>query len=36
MEIDFVLVGRQSRKYVRDTKVISWELQHRLVAVNLK
>ena len=30
-EIDFGLVGEQYRKYVRDVKVIPWELQHRLV-----
>ena len=30
-EIDFVLVGEKYRKYIRDVKVIPWELQHRLV-----
>ena len=34
-EIDFVLVGEKYRKYVRDVKVIQWELQHRLVVVDL-
>ena len=34
-EIDFVLVGKGSRKYLRDVKVISGELQHRLVVVDL-
>ena len=35
-EIDFVLVRKKSRKYVRDVKVIPWELQHRLVVIDLK
>ena len=34
-EIDSVLVGKKYRKYIRDVKVISWELQHRLVVVDL-
>ena len=34
-EIDFVLVGEKYRKYIRDVKVIPWELQHRLVVVDL-
>ena len=34
-EIDFVLVGEKYRKYIRNVKVIPWELQHRLVAVDL-
>ena len=34
-EIDFVLVGGKYRKYIRDVKVIPWELQHRLVVVDL-
>ena len=34
-EIDYVLVGEKYRKYIRDVKVISWELQHRLVVVDL-
>ena len=34
-EIDFVLVGEKHRKYVRDMKVIPWELRHRMVAVDL-
>ena len=33
-EIDFVLVGEKYRKYIRDVKVISWKLQHRLVVVD--
>ena len=34
-EIDFVLVGEKYRKYIRDVKVIPWELQHKLVVVDL-
>ena len=34
-EINFVLVGKKYRKYIRDVKVIPWELQHRLVVVDL-
>ena len=34
-EIDFVLVGKESRKYLRDVKVIPSELQHRLVVTDL-
>ena len=34
-EIDFVLVGEKYRKYIRDVRVIPWELQHRLVVVDL-
>ena len=34
-EIDFVLVGEKYTKYVRDVKVIPWQLQHRLVVVDL-
>ena len=34
-EIDFVVVGEEYRKYIRDVKVIPWELQHRLVVVDL-
>ena len=34
-EIDFVLVGEKYRKYIRNVKVIPWELQHRLVVVDL-
>ena len=33
-EIDFVLVRKKYRKYVRHVKVIPWELQHRLVVVD--
>ena len=34
-EIDFVLVGKGNRKFLRDVKVIPGELQHRLVVTNL-
>ena len=34
-EIDFVLVGKKYRKYISDVKVIPWELQHRLLVVDL-
>ena len=30
-----MLVGDKDSKYVRDVKAISWELQHRLMVVNL-
>ena len=32
-EIDFILVGKGNRKYLRDVKAISGELQHSLVVV---
>lgn len=34
-EIDFVLVGKESRKYLKNVKVIPGELQHRLVVADL-
>ena len=34
-EIDFAHVGKKYRKYIRDVKVIPWELQHRMVVVDL-
>ena len=34
-ETDFVLVGKEKRKYLRDVKVIPEELQHRLVVVDV-
>ena len=34
-EIDFVLVGKGNRKYLRDVKVIPGDIQHRLVVVDL-
>ena len=35
-EIDFVLVGKEKRKYLRDVRVIPGELQHRLVVVDVE
>lgn len=35
IEIDFMLVGRAIRKYLRDVKVIPAWLQHRLVVTDL-
>ena len=35
-EIDFVLVEKESRKFFKDVKAIPWELQHRLVVVDVK
>jgi len=34
-EIDFVLVGRKERKFLRNVKAISWELQHRLIIADV-
>lgn len=34
-EIDFVLVAKDQRKYLRDVKVIPGELQHGLIVVNI-
>ena len=36
IEIDFVLMEKESRKFLKDVKVISWELQHKLVVVDVK
>ena len=30
-----MLVGEKYRKYIRDVKVIPWELQHRMVVIDL-
>ena len=35
-EIDFVLLEKESRKFLKDVKVTSQELQHRLVVVDVK
>ena len=35
-EIDFVLVEKESRKFLKDVKVVPWELQHRSVVVDVK
>ena len=34
-EIDFVLVGKNNREYLKDVKAICWELQHRLVVTDI-
>ena len=34
-EIDFVLIGKERRKYLKDIKTLAWELQHRLVVVDV-
>ena len=34
-EIDFVLVGKNNRTYLKDVKAIPWKLQHRLVVTNI-
>ena len=35
-EINFVVVGKKKRKYLRDVKVIPEKLQHRLVVVDVE
>ena len=35
-EIDFVPVGKEKRKYLRDVKVVPGELQHRLVVADVE
>ena len=35
IEVDFVLVGKGNKKYLRDVKVIPGELQHMLVVTDL-
>ena len=35
-KIDFVLVGKEKRKYLRDVKIIPRELQHRLVVLDVE
>ena len=35
-EIEFVLVGKEKRKYIREVKVIPGELQYNLVVVDVK
>ena len=34
-EIDFILVSKENRKFVKDVKVIPWELQHRLLVADV-
>ena len=35
-EIGFVLIEKESRKFLKDVTVIPWKLQHRLVVVAVK
>ena len=34
-EIDFILVSKENRKFLKDVKVILWELQHRLLVADV-
>ena len=34
-EIDFALVSKNNRKYLKDVKATHWELQHRLVVTDI-
>ena len=34
-EFDIVLVGKNNRKYLNNTKAIPWKLQHRVVETDL-
>ena len=34
-EIDFVLVDKNNKKYLKDVKAIPWELQHQLVVTDI-
>ena len=35
IQINFVLFGKNNRKYLKDVKAISWELLHRLVVTDI-
>ena len=35
-KIDFVLVKKESRKFLKDVKMIPWKLQYRLIIVDAK
>ena len=35
-EIDFVLVGKNNTKYLKDIKAILWELQYELMVTNIE
>ena len=35
-EIDFIVIGKHNRKYIRDVKMISGELQHGLVVADIE
>ena len=34
-EIDFVLIGKNNKKYLKDVKAIPWKLQNRLVVTDI-
>ena len=34
-KIDFVLMSKNNRKYLKDVEAISWELQHRFVVTGI-
>ena len=34
-EIDFILISKENRKHLKDVKIIPWELQHRLLVVDV-
>ena len=34
LEIDFILVIKENRKFLKDVKVIPWELPHRLLVAD--
>ena len=34
IEIDFVSVGRNNKKYLKNVKVIPWELKYRIVVTD--
>ena len=34
-EIDFILVIKENRKFLKDVKIISWKLQHRLLVADV-
>ena len=34
-EIDFVLVGKNNRQYLKNMKAIPWKLQHWLMVTNI-
>ena len=35
-EIDFIVIGKKDKKYIRDVKVVSGELQHGLVVADIE
>ena len=34
-EIYFILVSKENKKFLKDVKVIPWELQHRLLVADV-